>query len=39
LLIILVVFPCADIKPSGDEKFTEAFGTVINLLSVIFIFI
>jgi hypothetical protein len=28
-----------DIKPSGDEKFTEAFGTVINLLSVIFIFI
>jgi hypothetical protein len=32
-------FPYADIKSSGDEKFTEAFGTVISLISVTIILI
>lgn len=31
-------FTYADIKSSGDEKFTEAFGTVISLSSVIGLF-
>jgi hypothetical protein len=31
-------FTYADIKSSGDEKFTEAFGTVISLSSVISLF-